>query len=221
MRKLLTLLFLCFIILACEEIIGVEDISQDEVVVLAPKDETVVTTKEVNLSWESIDFATSYKIQVSKPDFENAAQLPLDTVVMDTVQNNRYSLTTSLSPGEYSWRIRGENSGYITAYSTQHFSVSESSSLEGQSIELISPADNLETTSTTIGFSWEGIDAATAYRFELLNTDTNIQSISTTTSSTSYTYTFSDAGNYEWQVRAENESEITDYSERTITIILD
>ncbi|RXG11386.1 hypothetical protein DSM03_11723 [Leeuwenhoekiella aestuarii] len=223
MRNYLVLVLLLISIVSCEDIISVTDISQDRVVVLAPQNDTQVTTSSVNFSWEPVDFANAYTIQVSSPDFETASQILLDTTLIevDSLANSRYMLNTTLNPGNYSWRIKASNSGYATAYSTQKFSVSENASLIGQRVELLSPEDNQVFTSTTINFSWESINAATLYRFELTNSDTDVVIVSETFSTSNTQYTFEESATYTWKVRAENDRELTEYTERTVEIDLE
>ena len=208
-------------LVSCEEIISVADISQDQVVVLAPQNDSQITTSSVNFSWEPVDFADSYTVQVSTPDFDNANQVLLDSTVVDTLATSRYTLNTTLSPGNYSWRIKASNSGYATAYRTQKFSVSENASLVGQRVELTNPDASFVATQATINFTWNPIEAATAYRFEIKNSTTDAVLVAELLSTTNYEYTFKDSGTFIWTVRAENERENTAYSERTLEIDLE
>jgi len=112
---------LCFLIvfLACEEIIEVEDISNKTVNVLAPADTATLTISTINFSWDTVADAEHYKLQIAEPNFEMANQIVLDTTV--TVTN----FSQTLEFGDYEWRIRAENSGYQTTYSTQSFTIEE------------------------------------------------------------------------------------------------
>jgi hypothetical protein len=112
---------LCFLIvfLACEEIIEVEDISNKTVNVLAPTDTATLTITTINFSWDAVTDAEHYKLQIAEPNFEMANQIVLDTTV--TVTNSNQTLEF----GDYEWRVRAENSGYQTIYSTQSFTIEE------------------------------------------------------------------------------------------------
>lgn len=118
MRYLKVLLLLLFVT-GCEEIIEVEDISNDSVTILAPTDTAVLNITDINFSWNSVEDAEKYKLQIGTPDFETTNQIVLDTTITDT------SFNQTLELGNYQWRIRAENSDYQTAYSSQSFTVEE------------------------------------------------------------------------------------------------
>ena len=218
--RILLVFMLCALV-SCEEIVSVTDISQDRVIVLAPQDEAVVTTSSVRFSWEPVPFADAYSVQVVRPDFENTSEILADTVVVDTSSNTKYSLSKTLSPGTYSWRIRASNSGYATQASVQKFSVSEDTSLIGKQVVLSVPAADVELTTATVTFKWEALEAASLYRFELTREGSNEVLVSDAFTTTSYEYTFENSGSYTWKVRAENDRENTSYSRRSLDINLD
>ena len=115
--KALILTLLCF--LNCEEIIEVQDISEETIIVLAPMDTSVLTATNINFSWGSIQDAEQYKLQIATPSFEEANQVVLDTTIIATGFNQ------ILSSGDYQWRVRAENSDYQTVFTTQSFSIEE------------------------------------------------------------------------------------------------
>lgn len=112
-----TLLGLCFI--CCDDITEVEDISDIEMVVLAPSNNVVLNNTQVTFTWESIEEVDSYHIQVATPSFEEAKQVVVDSSFTIT------SYSKILTSGDYQWRVRAENSGYTTNYKTQSFSIEE------------------------------------------------------------------------------------------------
>ena len=101
----------------CDDIIEIEDISGDVVSVLAPADASVLSITEINFSWNAVEDAEQYKLQVATPTFESATQVVLDTTITAT------NFTETLSTGAYQWRVRAENSGFQTGYTTQSFTV--------------------------------------------------------------------------------------------------
>lgn len=105
--------------LSCEEVIFTEDISEETIRVLAPKDSSEVLSTEVNFNWEALEGSTSYKIQVVTPSFEEASQIVLDSITSNV------SFFSNLSPGNYEWRVKGFNNSYETLFSTQSFTVVE------------------------------------------------------------------------------------------------
>lgn len=108
---------------SCEDILEVPDISNTTIELLAPKDSTVVHTATVNFHWNGIADADGYVIQVATPDFENAAQILLDSIIVldSTFVGTRTSLP--LSNGNFQWRVKGINSGFETNFSTGTFQV--------------------------------------------------------------------------------------------------
>jgi len=118
MKKLLVVF--CFMsLLSCEDIIEVVDISESTVSVLAPTNDAVLNMNNLTFTWEAVEDAENYKLQIATPTFNEAIQIVVDTTLtslnyIDTLEN-----------GDYEWRIRAENSDYQTAYTTQSFSIEQ------------------------------------------------------------------------------------------------
>lgn len=119
MRNLFFFIVLALFSVACEEILVVEDISQDTVTILAPTNNSVLAEGSVTFSWSELQEAEQYRLQLATPTFENASQVLLDT----TITSNSFSKTLML--GDFEWRVRAENSEYQTAYTIQNFTVEE------------------------------------------------------------------------------------------------
>jgi len=119
MRKYLILICACLLIFACDDILEVEDISDKSVIVLAPSDDVVLNSNDLNFSWEPLEDVESYHLQVATPSFEAAAQIVLDTLITTT------SYSATLDFNTYQWRIRAENSEYQTEYTIQSFTINE------------------------------------------------------------------------------------------------
>lgn len=115
----IVLIFFVLCVLACSDIIEVPDISFKSVNVLAPIDGAIVTTTNVIFSWEPVEDAKQYHIQIATPNFANAVQVVKDS----TLTGSNY--TTILDANTYEWQVRAENSGYQTPYTTQNFTVEE------------------------------------------------------------------------------------------------
>jgi hypothetical protein len=119
MIKKILVIVLFAILYNCEELIEVEDISSETVNILAPTDNTTLNYTTVNFSWQSLDFAESYQLQVAFPDFNNAQVIVEDTLLSTT------SYTKILEMGSYQWRIKAINFGYETQYTTQNLTIEE------------------------------------------------------------------------------------------------
>ena len=119
MKKLIFIFLWAIAILACEEIINEENISKDTVSVIAPThNSTLETKKEINYNWQSIDGARNYELQIATPNFDDAAQIHVDTIVTNVLFS-----VDSLEAGDYEWRVRALNGAFSTAYSTNGFIV--------------------------------------------------------------------------------------------------
>jgi hypothetical protein len=119
MKKIFTLILLIGLLLSCEEIVTEEKITSETVVLLAPaNDVTIGIKQEISFNWEALSGATSYQLQVAKPNFASAVQIKLDTLINET----GFSLD-SLPKNNYEWRVRALNSTYKTAYFSNEFVV--------------------------------------------------------------------------------------------------
>ena len=93
MKNIITLFILVFIF-SCEQIIEVEDISNETLVILAPSNNIIIDTTTVNFSWKVLEFAETYHLQIAKPNFDVTQQMVEDTLI---------SSTTCYSGLEYYW----------------------------------------------------------------------------------------------------------------------
>ena len=218
MKKLIALLIIIAGIYGCEDIVSVPDISEENIIVLAPADGSVLNISDVTFSWEEIEFADRYQVQVAQPTFESANQIVLDTILGDSLQSFR-SFTKSLAPDMYQWRVRGINSNFQTGYTTQSFTVENTTAnLSDQTVVITAPEDNFETSETMVLLSWEAIDEATLYRVVIIDLSDNSTFLEQTTTETEISVNFT-SGMYSWAVRAENDLQNTSFTEQTITIL--
>lgn len=119
MKNYVFILLWVFLALSCEEIINEENISTATVIVLAPtNDSTLKSNAQINYNWQPIDGASNYELQIASPNFIEATQIQLDSVVTNTILQ-----LDSLKIGEYEWRIRALNSAFSTVHTTNNFSV--------------------------------------------------------------------------------------------------
>ena len=120
MKNIFCLIGLLVIVLSCDDILEVEDISKKSVEILAPTNNSIIDTTYVSFTWNTVIGADNYKLQIATPDFENTIQIITDTITTKT------SFSQTLVPKNYEWRVRAENSNYHTSFSTHAFSVSDS-----------------------------------------------------------------------------------------------
>jgi len=126
--KVVTALFLLLLFASsCEELLEVPDISNENVELLAPSESTVVVQNTVNFSWNEVFEATQYQVQVAAPDFENAAQIVVDTLIVVDSTFVGLNIKRTLVDSDYEWRVKAQNNGHETEFTTNRFSVDTSS----------------------------------------------------------------------------------------------
>jgi hypothetical protein len=212
MKKLLLLMItLCF--MACDDIIGVVDISEETVTVLAPLDGVVIEDANVTFTWDALVEAESYKIQIAKPSFEAAQQIITDSLVTTTYFNR------TLLSGSYEWRVRAENSDYATVYTTQKFTVAapDPVDISSKQVVIAALANNATfLTTDTINFSWEAVEDANEYNIQIATPDfenPNETLKDEIITSTSFSISNLSANSYKCRVKAKNSGYETGYTE--------
>lgn len=122
-KKVLSILFIATLLISCEEIFEVTDISEQQVELLSPTNASVVSSNVVNFNWNSVEEADAYLIQIATPNFDSASQFALDTVISidSSFVGNR--LTKMLPNNEYEWRVQAQNSQFFTEFSSSVFTV--------------------------------------------------------------------------------------------------
>ncbi|WP_407556480.1 hypothetical protein [Winogradskyella sp. 4-2091] len=217
MKRVVLILVLLFVF-SCDDIIEVEDISNEIVTVLAPTEASVLSDTTITFSWNEVEEAESYRLQIAAPNFENASAIEVDSLVTSS------GFSKALEAGNYQWRIRGENSGYQTLYTTQSFSITETDEVDisNEEISLLAPADNLIfSTTDTVSFSWEVVLNAEEYVFQIATPDFEnaIEIIENEiVSSTSFSVSSLEVQDYEWRVKAQNSEYETNYTTQSFSI---
>ncbi|PCJ95001.1 MAG: hypothetical protein COA50_11585 [Flavobacteriaceae bacterium] len=124
MRKIIFPLALFLMVtLSCEDLLEVPDISEHEVQLLAPLNGSTVNDSTVNFTWDAVHEANSYLIQVATPNFDNASQYVLDSVMVVDSAFYGTKISKAMLDGTYEWRVKGMNSDYETTFSSNEFNV--------------------------------------------------------------------------------------------------
>jgi hypothetical protein len=212
MKKIIFFLPILFIAFgSCEEIILEDDISEEQVLLVAPVNNAQFSSTGITFTWEPIENGTEYRIQIAKPNFANPIQIITDNITEET------SFTTQLNVGEYEWRVQAVNSGYSSSFSSRFFSIISNDDFGSNSVTLSSPANNIITNTATQTLNWEPVIGATAYHIQIINTANSTIVNEQDVNTTSVNYTFPQ-GNYQWKIRATNGLQNTLYSSRSILI---
>ncbi len=93
------------------------DISEDTIFLIAPGDDVTLQQSSVTFSWDAVEGAEEYQIQVAKPSFNQLEELMIDSIMTTT------QISTTLENGKYEWKVRGKNEAYETAYTQSQFTV--------------------------------------------------------------------------------------------------
>ena len=209
--KTASLFVLIVAFISCKEVFE-QDLTNQNVTVIIPQNNTVTPIRNVHFKWKELEDATSYTIEVVSPSFSNILNFDVDS----TFSENEIFL--NLTPGDYQWRVRGNNSGTKTDFSLPYnLQIDTSSDLTGQVVVLSSPSNNAISNSISAVFSWNLIAEADDYDFVLkegtdFNTGTTVLSDFNTTNS-SYTASTLSEKEYIWGVRAKNSiPSITNYT---------
>jgi hypothetical protein len=161
-KKLLMLLFFTTILLngGCNEFFE-EVIEEDSIIMLAPADgiETEIVTQ--TFWWQEIDGASGYRMQIVSPSFNSIEVFVVDTLV----KGDKFE--TTLYPGDFEWRVRGENSAYLTDWSIAKLFIIDSEDLTRQTIQLVNPAQNAFTNGEEVGFLWKALPKAQTYDMKI------------------------------------------------------
>lgn len=195
---------------SCNEIFE-ENIEDERMAIMAPADGARLTAT-VTFLWDEMKGADRYHLQIVSPTFDSLVSLLQDTLV----EGNRF--VTSLSRGEYQWRIRGENSAYLSGYTTRSFTVDSTTDLSQQTLLVQFPPQAFTTNQTRVTFEWLPFDFADDYRFEVASPDFNgtvLLDVNLTVTTIAYTF---DEGTYAWRIRAQNSSSNSAYTNGTLTI---
>ena len=202
-----------FLLIGCDDVLE-EDISSDLVTTVAPKDKSNLDGNSVQFRWDELSDADDYRIQVVEEDTQRSV---LDSLV----EGNNF--TYGLKPGSYSWRIRGENFAYTTAYSFPiSFTLTASDDLGNQIVFLRSPSENFYTNKDAHILTWDRIQTATTYTIEIDktiqgNTSTEIQTPDLTNNNFTLNSTIlTEDAIYTWKVKAVNDNSETVFTARKI-----
>lgn len=209
-KRIIGLGLIVFLIYSCEEIFFIDDISKATIGLIAPTDNTIFDTQQINLNWTPIEGAEEYQLQIARPSFLNAGQIVIDTILSNTTFN------VELSPGEYQWRAKGINSAYTTSYSTNSFSIITLN--PNDVLKLTNPENNLISNDLKQHLSWEAVSYANTYRLQLWKPNTSGEKVQDVLVKSTDTIISFNEGTYIWQVRAENENYNTNYSSRSVLI---
>lgn len=201
-RNIFILFGLIITLASCKDIIE-PSISKKVIQPEAPVDQYQSTSYTVNFWWDEVEDALTYHLQVVTPTFASPGSLVLDTII----KKNTFSF--NFDPGNYQWRIMAENGSSQTVYSNARSFNVAATSIKQQSVQLISPANNLLTNQSTPTFKWSSLYGATKYLLEIDTNnfaDENILIYNQAIPGQQIGFTLPKDQTYQWRVKAENDT---------------
>ena len=200
-----------------------KDITENAPVMIIPTANDTLYSNKVHFKWVELDGASFYNLQIVRPSFADINTFVLDSNITG---EEFYQI---LEPGNYQFKIRGENSAHKSAYAGP-FSiyVDSVSNLAIQFVSLVAPANEIYINGADdLLVSWQNLFAADYYDYLLaygddfttgsvLNQEFNIHTLSYSIDP-SY---FDVEGKYFWGIRAVNLTSNTAYSYRQINVDL-
>ncbi len=212
--EVITIIGIALLFCSCDSIFE-EDISNDTIKTIIPKQNDTLKKNIVNFRWNSVEGVVDYQLQIVNPSFNNIDEFVVDSLITEL------EIDLSLNPAEYQWRIRGINNGYETDFSEPiNFVVDSITDLSNQSILLNFPEDNKYLNSISTTFSWNKHFSATSYLFQLVKADSNNIIEQSTTNNDFYTPVEQsiDEDKYKWKVKGINDFSETVFTERVVFI---
>lgn len=190
-----------------------EDLEGYGVVILAPPDGYSTSSNVTTLRWEVVPHANAYRVQVAEPDFMNSVAYQYDSLITSN------SFNAVLPPGSYRWRVRGENPNSYTSYYERALIVTEATTLDGLTPILTSPANNAALSADPLAFTWELLNGADDYRFELrAGGQTGNLITAQIVAAPPFMLTIINDGDYTWTVQGQNGSSTSAFSYRSLTV---
>jgi hypothetical protein len=201
---------------SCDDIF-ITNLDDLTVELVTPQDEFSTTTQTQTFFWEKLNEADEYYLRIVSPSFDN----PTDVIADEVLTENSYSIT--LSAGTYQWRVIAANSSSQTQGEIRTLHILEDSTLNNQSINILTPNDNFITNQTSFNALWQPLSLADVYRIQLASPDFSHSSfviLDETTMNDSYSFENLTEGAYQWRIRAENTQSFSNYSTFNMTIDL-
>lgn len=210
------LLILFVVAVGCSDFIE-EDIEDDKVTLIGPANGIDTESQSLTFIWDHLDGAREYRLQIARPDFEGMVSLELDTLI------SKNSFLFTLYPGSFEWRVRAENAGYVTTYTSSKLVISEAQKISEQKIILVAPQANLMTKEKQLNFQWNKIGIADDYTFEIYKNAWNGEVVidPITTLDTNLELDLLE-GKYAWGVKANDtiKKQSTPYANRILFVDL-
>jgi len=173
-------------------VFGIEPLSVPNMI--APSDMATITDPNVTFTWDTVDKATGYVIQIS--DDETFTTV-IDEQTLTTTSHMLFMPTS----GTYHWRVRATEGGVLSEWSNSHTFFVEPLPIPSNP----TPTSGSVLYDANVIFSWDAVTGAGEYQIRIA-TDSGMTNIiyDQTTTNTSQNHSLPALGVYYWQVRGIN-----------------
>lgn len=160
---------------------------------IGPEEGASQSDSIVSLLWQELEVATNYRVQIATPNFSNSSFIIEDVIV----ENDNYE--TTLTEGDYEWRVRGENETSVTAYSTGSFFIDRSI----PAAPILNTPNDRDTVSLPVFLGWS-IDESSSQDTLYIYSDSLLNDLVLQIGLTQTSYTFMNGvlDRYFWRLRS-------------------
>lgn len=207
----------CFTLLYACQLITEPDISDEQVVLLAPSDSVSTDVLNQTFWWDNVSDALGYNLQVILIDTNHKPPKWLRLALDTNVSRNTFAYT--LNPGNYIWSVSAYNAYSSTAYFDHILFVDSISDISNQKVKLLSPVDKSYSNELGQRFEWESLPLALRYNYKIHKGSwAGDRIFLNDTVGTGFKYSFEEEGVYVWGVQAEAANSSTAYFTHELTI---
>src|SRR5690606_19152107 len=172
---------------------------------VSPDDEATLVELNENLTWNEVEGALSYDVQVSTDSTFD------DVVEISVTNGSSHQLTNLENETVYFWRVRSVNDGGVSEYAA-HRSFTTIPAVAGVPT-LVSPDDEATLVELDDLLTWNEVEGALSYDVQVSTDGTfDDEAEISITEGTSYQPTLESATTYYWRVRSVNDGGVSEYS---------
>lgn len=216
MNKIVIAIIFSMCIVSCVDIIE-PSLEKEKVVLLAPKD-TQSSIYAQSFTFEKLQNATYYQIQIAIPNFDSAQHIFMDTNITSNV------LRVTLAPQRYELRVKAFNGSSNTDWTYKKMTII-ASNLSFQTVVLASPEDGRNSNVNLFRLQWQPLFGVTKYKIQIDTvpsfSSTYIVQRELSAGAIYYNFTAPLEHVYYWRVKGVNNNDSTDWSQPYYQFVYD